>query len=84
MELVTAGDADGLWKVAREANLYPPSAGNDGAGQLKGVDLILENEEVTSVLNYTHIGKKIEKGFICLIASFVQETSILPIYNDLE
>jgi len=51
VELVTTGDAIGFWELAREADLNLPSAGNDGAGQLKGVDLILENEEVTSVLN---------------------------------
>jgi hypothetical protein len=43
VELVTAGDAGGLWKLAREANLYLPSAGNDGVRQLKGVDFILKN-----------------------------------------
>lgn len=57
MEIEVAGDGDGFGKLAREIDLdCLPSDYNFG-GQLEGVDLILEGDEVTFILCLRPVNK---------------------------
>ena len=51
LEVVVAGDADGFGKLARDVDLNRLPSDDDLVGRFKGVDFILENDEVTFILN---------------------------------
>lgn len=55
MELVVTGDADGFWELAKEIDLNGPPSDYNLIGQLKGVDMVLENDKVAFILRSRQI-----------------------------
>lgn len=55
MELVVTGDADGFWELAKEIDLNGPPSDYNLIGQLKGVDMVLENDKVAFILRLRQI-----------------------------